>query len=606
MTRLLPVNFSDYALRLGVASTASMAIVGMAIGPGEAASLTSWQFNSAANQLELHIKDGTTPRYFLMAQPARIVIDLPNTSMGAVDTQKTYTGAIRQIRVSQFQPGLARIVMELSPEVSLAPGQVNLEKVGGDSRWVLRPLIAQAPAVAPALAQSVVSSLPKPIVPMAPVSAVPARSPSLTVSQPGGVPSVPPLATAPSSGSSLSPAGPAAPIPRAATGAASNSNGSVKVPPFVTSPSIPTPSGTSEPGVAIPSPSVPNPIRPSASSRRDPFPAVPNPLKAPEPNGKVPTLPANRSTSTVAAGSTTAPAPVSSLSGDIDGEIAVDTRGGVAIAVPPPDQKAASSAPIDSPAPSTPAPSIVVPSSSPTQRQTESFGDIPSTIASTRSTAEPRITVPPLGSSSTVSAPPSDSPMAVPPIPALTKPVEVSSSADSSNALPSTVIGADQPVTVSVPAMGSSQPLQSGPMPADAFPPTAPLPDLPESPLPSNRPTTQGAVPTSSVMQSRTNPEGGRQVSAVSRVVDFGQRLPTIDNGPQGSVGDRSSTLQSDRPISPDTLLPTGTLLDLRYPGDQVLKLTTNGPQQEVLLLLADLRDSAGTVIVPAGTRVIG
>ncbi len=85
------------------------------------------------------------PRYFLMAQPARIVLDLPDTQVGDVKMQESYGGAVRQVRVSQFQPGMTRIVMELSPDVTLAPAQAKLEKVkgqpGGD-RWVLRPLIA--------------------------------------------------------------------------------------------------------------------------------------------------------------------------------------------------------------------------------------------------------------------------------------------------------------------------------------------------------------------------------------------------------------------------------------------------------------------------------
>ncbi|HEY9805941.1 MAG TPA: AMIN domain-containing protein, partial [Candidatus Obscuribacterales bacterium] len=55
----------------------------------QAAVLTQWQFNSAANQLEITVPEGTQPRYFLLAKPARIVLDLPNTQMGAVPAEQT-------------------------------------------------------------------------------------------------------------------------------------------------------------------------------------------------------------------------------------------------------------------------------------------------------------------------------------------------------------------------------------------------------------------------------------------------------------------------------------------------------------------------------------
>jgi hypothetical protein len=134
----------------------------------QAASLTAWSFDPNTNHLEVTVKDGTTPRYFLMAQPARIVMDLPGTSIAGVKTQGTYGGAVRQIRVSQFQPGMTRIVLELSPGVKLASGQVNLQKKD-PTRWVLKPLLAEAVAVTPVT--------PTPVTPD-PVTPTPVTSPT--------------------------------------------------------------------------------------------------------------------------------------------------------------------------------------------------------------------------------------------------------------------------------------------------------------------------------------------------------------------------------------------------------------------------------------------
>jgi len=132
--------------------------------PVQASTLTQWRFDPASAQLEVTVPAGVTPRTFLLAQPTRIVMDLPNTDVGMVSAGQVYSGPVRQVRVSQFQPGLTRIVMELSPDATLAPEQVQLQQVGsasgGQSRWVLRPVLVGAalpatqpgaPSIAPAV-----------------------------------------------------------------------------------------------------------------------------------------------------------------------------------------------------------------------------------------------------------------------------------------------------------------------------------------------------------------------------------------------------------------------------------------------------------------------
>lgn len=169
----------------GLAAIGGLAIATIA-SPALAEALANWNFNPATNHLEVTVKAGTKPRYFLMAQPARIVLDLPDTSIGDVKTQAAYSGAIRQIRVSQFQPGITRIVMELSPEVRLAPGQVKLESAeaaAGNTRWVLRPLIARASAPSSASQPAAQEPTPPASAPVTPRSsptpaAVPAQKPA--------------------------------------------------------------------------------------------------------------------------------------------------------------------------------------------------------------------------------------------------------------------------------------------------------------------------------------------------------------------------------------------------------------------------------------------
>lgn len=173
-------------LRLGAVS-AAVGLGVMALSESAWAQ-QSWQFNPDQEQLVIALPKGVTPQYYLMAEPARIVIDLPNTEVGTVDTAQSYGGVVRQIRVGQFQPGLTRIVMELSPNAVLAPGQVELQQIQGESggalqRWSLRPLLAGAPAAAPVAAEPAAEPT---LLPPTPLAQAPAPSP-LPPLEPGAI-----------------------------------------------------------------------------------------------------------------------------------------------------------------------------------------------------------------------------------------------------------------------------------------------------------------------------------------------------------------------------------------------------------------------------------
>lgn len=156
----------------------AMGAIALTSSSVQAAALNNWSFNPSTNQLEVLLPEGVQPRYFLVAEPARIVLDLPSTQVGTVPTEGNYSGVIQQIRVAQFQPDLARIVLMLSPDTLLAPGQVKLEKIGsveqGTQRWALRPLVADASApIASGTEQT------QPVVPN-PVSPSPVAPPPIT------------------------------------------------------------------------------------------------------------------------------------------------------------------------------------------------------------------------------------------------------------------------------------------------------------------------------------------------------------------------------------------------------------------------------------------
>ena len=170
--------------------------------PISAAELTNWQFDPATQQLQVTVPAGTRPRYFLLAQPARIVLDLPNTQVGNVASQQRFAGAVREIRVGQFDANSTRIVIELSPDAVLAPAQVELQSADGSAtegaQWVLRPLLADSTVAAqPAPVATGQAAVPPVELPAAPTAAI-APSPAPL---PASVP--PPVALSSSSATPL-------------------------------------------------------------------------------------------------------------------------------------------------------------------------------------------------------------------------------------------------------------------------------------------------------------------------------------------------------------------------------------------------------------------
>ncbi len=175
----------------------AMGLLGAIAAPAHATPLENWQFDPATNQLEVTVKDGVQPRYLLMAKPARLVLELPNTEVGRVKQQQTYTGAVRKIDVSPAPAGKTRIVLELAPGTVLGREQAKLQKIGDADarrdRWILQPVLAQS-SVTP------IAALPTP--PQPPASSIFSPAPASSINfgatlPPADPPAIPIMVPAP-------------------------------------------------------------------------------------------------------------------------------------------------------------------------------------------------------------------------------------------------------------------------------------------------------------------------------------------------------------------------------------------------------------------------
>lgn len=599
----------QYIWNGAIAAIGGAAVV-IAAAAAQAAPLEQFRYDAASNQLTFVLPDGVEPRYFLMAQPARIVVDIPDTQVEDLPVEQTFSGAVRRIEVSQVQPQLARVVLEMSPQAVFARGQVSLQNVGdaaaGKDRWIVQPLLAgELPAVPSASAPS---SDVRPSVPDAQ-----AASPTELAPQTASTPTVealpersalppmtPPAATVPTTSLSEAPAV-SSPLAR--------SQGSLPVKP---APAVELPPGM-EAVVATP----PLPQTPVNTQPASPVASLPDRSNAPT-------------------GPVTAALPVMGESPAINIPVAqipveqsADAPDDVPLMQLPPESPAARQAAANVPPPPplfqagiiNQSPVTAVPNpNSPAALVTPQPVIRPDLRSPGQRSApsQPTVSVPPLSSLAISSGNASPVSPSVPPLPTTSIAQAVDSSAN--NPPPA--------ASVTVPTN------QSGAFPPAAQPATSPdLPPLPQispradvndraptavvptSPLFNAIPTT--TLPTAAaagavvpVRSVRTMPSTG--------VVEFGQQLPgatvpTMPALPLGQTMPPPSTLpQGPTVVALDNLttggvvVPAGTLLSLRYDQEQVLKLNPGQRQQSILRLQSPIVDARGQVIVASGALVLG
>nr|WP_162424337.1 AMIN domain-containing protein [Myxacorys almedinensis] len=199
---------------------------------------------------------------------------------------------------------------------------------------------------------------------------------------------------------------------------------------------------------------------------------------------------------------------------------------------------------------------------------------------------------------------------------------EVNSSLAIPDALPP--MSAPAAPSVSVPPLQQATPIPGTGLPpsSESFPiptaqPLSPQPSM-SAPLQPVRtpqalpqalpqPLPQTSVPQPSMAQP-SMPQPTRVATAGQ--IEFGQPLPTSSGSALPTYG--AGTPQPVPPLvsltssTEGVVLPSGTVLNLSYPGNQVLKLEANKPRPEVLLLQNEVRDRAGNLIIPLNSQVSG
>lgn len=116
--------------------------------PAQAGRLVNWGYNTQQNQLEFTTDEGVQPRAQLVTNPSRLVIDLPGTKFGRKQLIQAISNApgVKSLRVGQFDPQTARLVIELESGYTIDPNQVKFEGVSPRQWRVTLPPITQQTA----------------------------------------------------------------------------------------------------------------------------------------------------------------------------------------------------------------------------------------------------------------------------------------------------------------------------------------------------------------------------------------------------------------------------------------------------------------------------
>ncbi|HAT15612.1 MAG TPA: serine hydrolase, partial [Microcoleaceae bacterium UBA11344] len=102
--------------------------------PAKADTLTSWHFDANQNKLNLTTDTSVQPSVKLIANPTRLVIDLPGIVLEYPENPHNYNSAIQEIRIGQFDTETTRLVIQLTPGYKLDPKQVRVIKESS-TRW---------------------------------------------------------------------------------------------------------------------------------------------------------------------------------------------------------------------------------------------------------------------------------------------------------------------------------------------------------------------------------------------------------------------------------------------------------------------------------------
>lgn len=112
-------------------------IVQLLSGLSLAGTLEYWKFNPQQSRLEIITDEAVRPQAQLINNPTRLVIDLPGIILDKPKTRQGISRFVQAVRIAQFNRQTTRIVVELAPDYSIRPGEVQVRGLT-PNRWFVQ------------------------------------------------------------------------------------------------------------------------------------------------------------------------------------------------------------------------------------------------------------------------------------------------------------------------------------------------------------------------------------------------------------------------------------------------------------------------------------
>lgn len=118
-----------------------LSFAGLALlsSPAKAGNIKTWHFDVNRSQLNFITDEEVQPKAELIANPTRLVIDLPGTLLKRPKIDQVVGKTIRAIRLGQLDPHTTRLVIELAPHYTLDPQQVRVHGKSSTNWFVQLP-----------------------------------------------------------------------------------------------------------------------------------------------------------------------------------------------------------------------------------------------------------------------------------------------------------------------------------------------------------------------------------------------------------------------------------------------------------------------------------
>lgn len=104
--------------------------------PADANAIDQYRFDAEQGTFEFKTSTDVVPKAMMLQNPTRVVLDLPGIRVKAPRKEPGKGGPLKEIRLGQFEPGTARIVLEFQPNYTPTADDMNVKGISY-RHWVL-------------------------------------------------------------------------------------------------------------------------------------------------------------------------------------------------------------------------------------------------------------------------------------------------------------------------------------------------------------------------------------------------------------------------------------------------------------------------------------